>query len=57
MAIPQDQLAQALLDDREELAGIYGDQVRKFVRKGATLDREHLSGFMSGAVEILSRNQ
>jgi hypothetical protein len=50
-------LAQALLDDREELTSIYGDEVRKFVRKGATLDRKHLSGFMSGALEILSRSQ
>ena len=54
--LSQDQLAQALLEDREELAAIYGDQARKFVRKGGTLDREQLSRFMSGALEILTRN-
>jgi hypothetical protein len=54
--LSQDQLAQALLEDREELAAIYGDQARKFVRKGGTLDREQLSRFMSGALEILSKN-
>ena len=57
LELSQDQLAQALLADREELTSIYGDEVRKFVRKGATLDRKHLSGFMSGALEILSRSQ
>lgn len=54
--LSQDQLAQALLEDREELSAIYGDEVRKFVRKGGTLDREHLSIFMTGALEILTRN-
>jgi hypothetical protein len=54
--LSQDQLAQALLEDREELSAIYGDEVRKFVRKGGTLDREHLSSFMTGALEILQKN-
>ena len=54
--LSQDQLAQALLEDREELSAIYGDEVRKFIRKGGTLDREHLSIFMTGALEILTRN-
>jgi hypothetical protein len=53
--LSQDQLAQALLADREELAAIYGDEARKFVRKDGTLDRGHLSGFITGAVEILTR--
>lgn len=55
--LSQEQLAAALLNDREELSAIYGDEARKFVRKGEFFDREHLSRFMSGAEEILTSHQ
>lgn len=56
LGLSQDQLAQALLEDREQLSAIHGDDVRRFVRKGGTLNRDHLSAFMGGAVEILVNN-
>jgi len=56
VGLSQDQLAQALLEDREQLSAIHGDEVRRFVRKGGTLNRDRLSGFMTGALEILSKN-
>ena len=56
VGLSQDQLAQALLEDREQLSAIHGDEVRRFVRKGGTLNRDRLSGFMTGAMEILQMN-
>jgi len=56
VGLSQDQLAQALLEDREQLSAIHGDDVRRFVRKGGTLNRDRLSTFMGGALEILENN-
>jgi hypothetical protein len=56
VGLSQDQLVQALLEDREELSALHGDDVRRFVRKGGTLNRDRLRSFMGGTVEILLNN-